>query len=404
LALKTVRIKAKEEIIEFIPHTFKLLFYGEWMNNRIFLFCVIICAFFQSAISAQFSFQLSSEQEYNSNPFRSTIPERNLVSAYDVILQYELDSFGIMYNGTAAKFGSSPDRNFYLHIGGIWKNFEFSSLSLSAEQRVNNPIYSYFDYYELSFNYDLSFSFWDINSSFSSSANYTSYKNISILDNVKSTLGLSFNKSFETGTTFIFGGELNHKIYTLPTKTDVIEVMNDLNQLENITIESQNASYITQLSGFARIAQSITPSTGVALQYTNRTILSGLASSVKALNITYGDESEMFDDPVNYEGNGFLVELTQILFEDMQIKFGYFNNSKIYSSQGTYNAASEYFLDNTRKDTQNVFSISARKSFSISENLSLDLGLKYYYINNSSNSYWFKYKTSALNFNIGLSF
>ncbi len=355
-------------------------------------------------INAQVSLQLTTEQEFNSNPFRSKTPEKNFISSYDFTLQQEIGSFGYMYNGTIYNFSNTPDRNFYWHMGGFWKSFENSAISVSAEQRINDPIYTYFDYFEAALNYEHQFSFWDMTLDLYPSLVYTSYKNISILNNVKTSLTLSINKPFETGTTIITGGAINHKIYTSPDKQDWVSIVNDSGAVENVLIKSQNATSISQLTGFLRIAQSITPTTGIAAQYTNKSIISGVASSVKLLNLTYGDESEMFDDPVNYGANSLLVELTQIFFEDLQIKLGYYYNSKNYPSQGIYLNESDYITDITRKDTQNIFQFSASKKFSLGENIDLNIGLKFYTISNNSNSYLFKYDSRAFNINAGISF
>ncbi len=375
------------------------------MKNISFLsIFMLVFLFSQNNSYSQFSFQLASQQEYNSNPFKSFIPQSSFISGYDFLTQYEFYNLGVLYNGSVVNFGNNTDRNFYWNLLGVWANFDSSAVSFSLEQRINRPVYSYYDYYELALNYEHQINLWGITAAIFPALTYTSYKNISILDNFKSSLAITLNKPFEWGTTIILGGSINHKIYTQPNKTDLIQIVNDSNMVENVLIESQNASQITQLAVFARVAQSITPSTGLALQYTNKNILSGLASSVKSLNLTYGDESEIFDDPVNYEGNSFLVELTQILFDDLKLKLGYYNNSKLYPSQGTYNGSQEYSLDLTRRDTQNIFSFSLDKPFSLNDNLGLDIGVRYTYMKNSSNSSVFRYSGSSFNFSLGFNF
>lgn len=359
---------------------------------------------FQSKTDAQVTLQLLTDQEYNSNPFRSRIPESNFISSYDFTLQYEFGKAGIMYNGTAFSFNNTQDRNFYYHMGGVWYNFDSSSVSLSAEQRINNPIYSYFNYSELALNYEHKFSFWGITANIYPSLTYTSYTSISILNNVKSTLLFSLNKSFETKTTFIVGGGVNHKIYTQPSASDLFLTVNDSNQTVETLVQSQNATTLTQLTGYGRVAQSITPTTGLALQLTGKKIVSGIASSVKDLSLTYGDEAEIFDDPVNYEGTSLAVELTQILFEDLQLRLGYYYNLKNYPSQGIYDHTNTYFSDVERADTQNILGFSAKKTFSAGEYLSIDLGFRFYYIKNSSNSFLYKYNSSAFSFNVGFTF
>jgi len=373
-------------------------------NIKLLLIISGIIIFSHTLVYAQLSFQAAAVQEYNSNPFRSAEAESNFISGYNLTLQYEMDNWGILYSGTKIMFSNSGDRNFYMQTAGIWKNFESSSFSFSTEQRINNELYSYFDYYGVSADFSAQFSFSGIYVYLFPSIEYTSYKNISILDNIKTLFGFSLNKPFETGTALIAGGGINYKIYTQPDITDLFYTIDESDAETDTLVESKNASSITQLTAFARAAQSVTETTGIAVQYTAKKIVNGIAASVKEINLTYGDESEMFDDPVNSEGNSILIELTQILFDDMQVKLGYYNNRKTYPSQGIYDSASNYYTGTDRKDTQNIYSASVEKVFELSGSISLETAVKYHYINNSSNSYWFNYKEHSINFNVGITF
>ena len=120
----------------------------------------------------------------------------------------------------------------------------------------------------------------------------------------------------------------------------------------------------------------------------------------------YGDESEMFDDPVNYEGNNLSFELTQIFFEDVELKAGFYLNRKFYPSQGVYNALYNYVTGVMRSDTQNIFNLSVKKNISLEflSGIDLSVGLNYQLIDNKSNSYLFNYKSNSINVNLGFEF
>jgi hypothetical protein len=216
----------------------------------------------------------------------------------------------------------------------------------------------------------------------------------------------SINRGFETGTTVILGGAFTYKKYLDPTQRGTYSYINETNQLVTEAYTDRNVSSVTQMLSFLRIAQSITPTTGIASQFTNRSILNGFGSFVKDLNMIYGDESEIFDDPVNYEGNNLSIELTQILFNDLTIKGGYFFNNKFYPSQGIYNEAYNYNTGIMRSDVQKIFVFTMYKNFSLddSEDIGLSVGLKYQYINNQSNSVLFNTKANSMSVNIGLNF
>ena len=95
---------------------------------------------------AQLSFYLSSDQEYNDNPFQSTVPTKSLISSLDGGAEYDFTDFAIGYYSSYINFDAVPERNFYWQQFAAWKNFENSSLAIYAEQRLNRPDYTYFNY------------------------------------------------------------------------------------------------------------------------------------------------------------------------------------------------------------------------------------------------------------------
>ena len=234
----------------------------------------------------------------------------------------------------------------------------------------------------------------------------TQYENISILDNFKTSFGYYINRGFESGTTLILGGGFNFKKYLNPTQTGTYFYLDETNTLVEESFTDQNINSLTQVVTYGRIAQSITPTTGIAIQLTSRSIINGIANEVKDLNMVYGDESEMFDDPVNYEGNGIAIELTQLLWEDMVIKAGYYLNNKHYPSQGIYGETYYYDTGIMRSDKQHIFNLSVNKTISsaLFEGFDLKLGFNFQSIKNGSNSYWFNYNGNSFNLSLGFQF
>lgn len=369
-------------------------------------FFIIILFFISSLSSAQWSFKLSTEQEYNDNPFRTQLSTKTFLSSIDFGVENNLENLSIGYYGSYLKFDVAPERNFYWHQFAIGRSFENSSLGIYAEQRLNKDVYTYYDYTNTMAYYNRQFNLENFFFTLSPNLSLTKYKNISIMDNYKGSLSLNINRGFESGTTFILGGAFNYKKYLKPVQSGTYTYLDANNLSVTEFYIDKNVSSITQLVSFGRVAQSITETTGLAAQFTNRTIFNGFGAFVKDLNMIYGDESEMFDDPVNYEGNNLSFELTQILFDDLEIKTGFFLNRKHYPSQGTYNALFNYDTGIMRSDTQNIFNLSVKKTIPMEflGGSDLSIGLNYRLIDNKSNSYLFNYKSNSINLNIGFEF
>lgn len=370
------------------------------------LIIILLTLFFSNINFAQWTFGISTDQEYNSNPFRTPLATKTFISSIDFGLENELNNFSLGYYGSYVNFSEVADRNFYWHQFAIWKDFENGTLGLYAEKRINGNLYNYFDYSNYTAYYLQKFNLADFYVSMNPHISLTKYDNISILDNLKGSLALSVNHGFETETTLIIGGTFNYKKYLDPTQSGTFTYINESNQLVTEKYTDQNVSSITQILSYIRVAQSLGDRTGLAAQFTNRSIINGFANQVKELNMIYGDESEIFDDPVNHEGNSIAVELTKIFGEDWTFKLGYYINNKFYPSQGVYNSLSQYNTQIMRTDIQNIFNISLRKSFALNEaeTTSLSLKLNYEYINNKSNSYWFNYNGNSFNLGLSLEF
>lgn len=376
------------------------------MFRKIDTFIAIGFILFTTQVFGQLSYSFSTEQEYNDNPFRSKLATKTLISSLDYGLEHNSDILTIGYNGSYYNFEAAPARNFYWHQLSAYKSFENSTVGILAEQRLGKDIYTYFNYTNVTGYYTHQFSWDDFHVVVSPNASLSKYPGISILDNLKFSLNGTVNHGFETGTTVILGGAFTYKKYLDPTRSGTYSYLDETNQLVSETYMDKNVSSITQMLSFLRVAQSITPTTGLAAQFTNRSILSGFGSFVKDLNMIYGDESELFDDPVNYEGNNISIELTQLLFDDLTIKGSFFFNNKYYPSQGIYDEAYNYNTGIMRNDTQKILDFSLNKDIHLgsSDTYSLSIGLKYQWINNQSNSSVFNYNSNSINLNVGFNF
>lgn len=357
-------------------------------------------------LKAQWDFNLSVENEYNSNPFISPEPTGSYISTISLGLENEMDAFSLGYYGSYLNIDAVRERNFYWHQLALWKNFESSTFGIYAEQRINKTEYEYYNYTNYVTYYRNLIALDNFFITLTPNVSLTKYSNIPILDNLKFGFSGMINRSFETGTTFILGGSLNIKKYLDPTQTETLSYTDENNKLIRETFIDENISSITQVVPFIRIAQSITPTTGLAFQFTNRTVLTKFENNYKDLNMIYGDESEIFDDPVNYEGNNITFELTQILFDDLYLRGGFYLNKKFYPSQGTYDQTLNYDTKIMRTDNQKIINLSIKKNFylGVNENIVLYTLINFQYIKNESNSYWFNYIGNSISIDLGIEF
>ncbi|MEW6193837.1 MAG: hypothetical protein AB1521_01605 [Bacteroidota bacterium] len=353
------------------------------------------------SVLAQWSLSFSTGQEYNDNPFHSPFPESNLISNYDVNVTNENDLISFGYLGSYFALNNNPERNFQWHQLSIWKYLENLSFNISYDQRFGKQYFSFLDYlgFEGNINYKIPTDY--VYSQIYSTLSYTKFNELSTLDNFTAAVGFEVNKGFETGTTIITGAKFNYRTYS--SDTYIIQPDNSASD-SLIIIGNEKPTPIPQLTSYIRAAQSLTESTGLAVQYSNRSILGEVKSVFLSGDFYLWEESEIFDDPLKYEGNTALAELTQLV-DDFTIKAGYYLNKKNYPSQGIYTDYENFSYDLMRSDTQQIFNISLRKNsgFTIGST-ELNFSLSYQYINNKSNSTWFNYKSSSFMLNLDLSF
>lgn len=367
------------------------------------LFSVIFILFVSRPSLAQWNFSLSTSQEYSDNPFHYPDEESAYISSYNLGIEREVESFGLGYYGNYSAFSNVQDRNFYWHQFGFWNASDVFMFGLYAEQRLNQTEYEYFDYtnYNLYMKHKTNLNGLNILSQ--GSITLTNYSTLTDLNNWLASVSTMINKSFETKTTLIGGIVLNYKSY-YTTNLDTTQTIGTGRWSSSTT--SSNSAYTSQFNYYARVAQSLSSSTGLAIQYTGRNIIAGTAKSVRELEYAYGDESQYFDDPISYEGYTLSAQLTQILPLEILLRASYNFNYKEYPSQGIF-IDTEIVDDGIiRLDEQQVINLSATKSISLSENNDneLILSLGYQSILNSSNSYWYDYKSNSIHFGIDFQF
>jgi hypothetical protein len=357
--------------------------------------------FLSTELFSQWNLSLSTAQEYSDNPFHNPTPISSYISSFNFGVEREIESFGIGYYGNYSTFNEFNIRNYYWHQFGFWNATENVMFGLYAEQRINQIEYEYFDYTNYNAYIKHKTNIESINIYTQGSFTLTKYSLLSDLDNWMGSLGVKLNKSFETKTTLIGGFTFNYKDY-YSTNLDTTQT----NGMGRLSSSESSTAITSQLIYYVRAAQSLTASTGLAIQYTSRNIIGGTAQTIRELGYAYGDESQYFDDPISYEGFTLNAQLTQLLPADCILKASYFYNSKEYPSQSIF--VNEEIMDEDviRLDEQHIISLNFTKIVYLNElnDHQLNLSLGYQNIVNSSNSYWYDYKSSQINLGIDFQF
>jgi len=348
-----------------------------------------------SFTNAQWNFQLSTNQEFNSNPFRSVDPTSDFISTFDVGIQKEISDFSLLYYGSYNKFNTSTEIDYYWHQLGFFKETESITWGAYFEQRFNRDVNDFFNYLNYAAYIRKPFQLfdfsWEANISYSS----MNYSVIPDFNNWVVASGLSTRRSFETKTTIFASAILNYKGFK-----NYYSNIDSSFGTHNVLLNSESVN-ITQLVLNARIAQSLAENTGLALNYNLKKILSGSGFSASLIESTYG-EIELYEDPVSQEGYSVGALLTQILPADITLKLAYSYADKSYPSQGIYLSETEENLDVSRNDIQTYFSTSISKPFYFDNESGSELNLKlnYQLIKNTSNSYFFNYDINTVSLSL----
>ena len=135
-------------------------------------------------------------------------------------------------------------------------------------------------------------------------------------------------------------------------------------------------------------------------------IIAGTAKEVELINSGFGDENQIYDDPVSFQGIAAGFELTQLLPSEIVVKAVFYYHEKEYPAAGIYINEDDYINTTRRYDIQRTGFINITKSiYSIfSENDFIDLSINFNIIANNSNSFWYNYNNRIISLNFDYQF
>ena len=381
-------------------------------------FAVLVLIISSMSLNAQWNFSLSTDQEFNSNPFLMPDSEGELISSVDLGVEKEFEELNILYYGSYAHFQKSILRDYYWHQLGLYSSTDNSIYGIYAEQRINKTDYNFYNYNNFAAYVKHSVDMDFVQSTLLASVNYKDYQNLAEYNNILATAGININKSFETKTTLIMEALVNYKNYVNSGGTTVQTVVTGGEYTgsgygrghmynaggETTSTITRNLPEIstTQLYLSFRIFES----TGLAVYTNQRFLLSEKGSWVGNFDYNYGDESDLYDDPISRKENTYAVQLTQILPLGITFKGIYSYSSRVYPLQGIYTDAETYLENTDRNDKLNSVYFTLNKSISVGINdySHLNIGLSAGLLHNNSDSYWYNYESSRIALNLGLQF
>ncbi len=361
---------------------------------------IIILTISFNALHAQLQSYVYFNEAYESNPFLIPEPQESWVSTLEGGLQLNFSSLALSYNGSYTSFSNFEDRSYYWHQAAFFGSFARTNLGVYLNQRFNRSDYSVYNYNTITAYVNHSETINSVNLYLASNVSLNNYPEIQEIDNLEINGTVRLNKSFETRTTVIAGFSLHYKDYTssysyIDTLTRTSGSGSGGSQSSTMQTILQpvevDAPSVSQMEYWMRLAQSLSQTTGLALQYRARNNIKGAVRYLPGLPYNYNQESEIFDDPMGYELQSIGADITQLLPGQLILKASTYLGKKNYTVQGIYTDSETFVEEVLRTDEYQTSHMSLQKNFNI-HNTRLTIALWYRWINNKSNSYWYNYK------------
>jgi hypothetical protein len=380
---------------------------------------------------SQWYFNFSLDQAYNDNPFRLPEPQESWISSLNFGIQREYKNFFVNYDGSLNHFEAMSERNFYWHKIGVGLASERTNFGISAEQRLNQSDYNIYNYSMVAANFSQQFQFIKLNWLWSNNTFYNDYSELSQLNNWEINSNIRLHYTFPTRTTLLGGTGIFYKRYTNSEQTIAIDTTSSQimasilgngrggpgggkhgmigsggGYFSQTVYADLDVPSITQIRLWGRLAQSITSTTGLAVQYNYQTLLSESARFITGISYNYSEESQIFDDPMGFEGFSVGGELTKLVFGGMILKSTFYYKDKQYVSQGIYTDFENYNGSILRNDVNKTIRINLQKRLGLKFRGGSDLiiNLNYQWINNQSNSYWYDYSNQQISLSLEFQF
>lgn len=380
---------------------------------RILIFGIIGCIIGagQSA-SAQFYISPSVQAMSDDNI------DNNRYNVYDIVTEYSLDAgygiekgssaFNVYYLGAYYAFNRYSDRRFVQQGAGLQYGYAPDdgerelNLSTYYALRINRPEYSALDYGLYHLSADLSLPLGEASRiMFGYRFRLLSYENISELSNTENFGYVRAQYTLPTKTTLFAEGALGLKSYInaadyLATDTTAAYGMG------RRRMGAIGNPGVAQMSGSVKIAQSLGDLTGISASVR---IQSNLTKETRYFADGYVvSDDEIFDSRYAYEGTLTSMSLTRLLPWNVKAVLSASYETKKYSDFAAFDYTDTQIAAN-RYDYRSIGSVLFQKEFEEEEFFGgFALGVRYEFINNVSNDYYYDYTNGVWSVQLGYYF
>jgi hypothetical protein len=361
--------------------------------------------------SGQLTTQVEMSAYHDNNIFLSPEPVSDLVSLVNLNVRYKPESGNIsyFYDGIMSLYRQQQSYNSTTHGGGLdyYKTFGTSdqnTLYLGSEVtlKFNQSTFDIYNYQQFYLYANLRYLFNTFIFKTGYNFRYRNYANYNEISNTRHYLFAHINKSFDSGTSVLVETDLGYKQY--PNQGSVYSAAMGRGKGRNQTLYPSGLNY-TQIILLTRFSQSLHPKIGLNLQY--RKQINPVKDQELISTVDYTQNDELFDDPFSYQSNEFSSQLTWMLpFSFKLVTYGIYA-AKSYHNQTAYTSSvDEIGEGDDRIDYRQSVSVALYKNFTINNNWlkSVQFMVNYRYINNDSNSYWYRYANGIYYFDVSWRF
>jgi hypothetical protein len=361
---------------------------------------------FGKVLLAQNLISLSQATIYDENIFRNYAAESDWVSqtAFSGARELEVRSSHVRfyYQNELNYFKASPERWFHFHkLGNDWAipvTRHVVNLGFSWQRRFDQPDYQLYDYSGWLGYADMRL---NLGKSLPIEIGYHLRARIfHELDQFSFREHAGFFRLkhfFPTKTTLIAEINLAAKTYLEKQIVSQLIIQTDtlnspgrghgagnqklkLVQDTSLVAANLDAPQTNQLSLLVKIAQSITPTTGLSLQYLRRFQPVQATRYLAGQAYTYTRDDELYDDPYTYGGQHWELALTQMLPWASRVRFfaNFDSKNYLYKLSGA--------SDENRQDTAWLLGWYLTKNLTPGKWVkNIELYLSYFYLENQSN-------------------
>ncbi len=392
------------------------------LMNSLILFLLTLLPHFAWG---QFRTSVSLFSSYDDNPFRNSFQRPDYITTGVLSFEYIPDesSFRFFATGNLSLFRDYSERRYFSNSFGVSYTKPFGEdeenalyVGTSYFMRFNRAAYDYYDFSQLIGYVNLKY-YLDYSEGVMSRAGYRlryrGYRNLEEFSYLEHYGFVQLSKFFESKTTVLAELDLGNKNY-VSTPASMFTATGNMHAAgmmggrmdgrmnQNTRYVSYSRPSTTQLIGILRVAQSLSQTTGVSVQYLRRWDVSERTRFLSSGAVDFQGDEELWDDPYGYQGNEYNVTLTQNLPWGMTSRISTDYLVKDYARRTFAATDTNTPTGPLRSDTRLVVGIDLRKSFGEAWGFfdGFTISLSYFYQRNKSNDPYYDFRNNS--FNVGL--